>query len=180
MIIRHVRVNDIDQIYSLFRERSITKKDIPKSPKTGFYEYPLTEEAMKVRLDEEFSLILDKNGKIECYILAYPFNKINEILKVKTDSVLEHLAKNLKGIYIDQIVLPADAPLHNAGQLMGAWHHIIHGEEIKDVCAAIPEKPWYNSTSARFAIAHGFKRIDAVSEPEVTLGIWKKEYYPIQ
>ncbi len=180
MIIRHVKSSDLDQMYTLFLDRSITKKDIPKNPKNGFYEYPLTEEAMKVRLDEGFSLILDKNGKIECYILAYPSNKINEILKVKNDSVLEHLANNLNGIYWDQIVLPKNVPLTYAGQLVGAWHHIVHGEKIETVCAAIPEKPWYNMSSSRFAIAHGFKRIGAVSEPEVTLGIWKKEYFPIQ
>jgi hypothetical protein len=180
MHIRHVTSGDLDQIYSLFQERSITKKDIRKNPKTGFYEYPLTEEAMKVRLDEEFSLILDKNGKIECYIIAYPSNKIKDILKVKTDSVLEYLTNNLRGIYIDQIVLPENAPLHNAGQLMAAWHYIAHGEKIENVCAAIPEKPWFNLSSTRFAIAHGFKRIGAVSEPDVTLGMWKKEYYLIR
>jgi len=176
MRIRQLKESDLGQVFDLFSSVSVTKRQVEANPvpKSGFYEYHLQEQDMKKRLDPSFSLALEDKGRIVAYLIAYQLSRFHD-LKQMNDPVLERLAMaDPKTVYVDQLFLSPGLPAYLAGRMVNVWDSQLPVGEVPMVTTAIPQKPWKNEASTRFAICRGYKRQSTVSSEGIELGLFTK------
>jgi hypothetical protein len=179
MKISNIKSTDLEQVYGLFRSAQIRKQDLSKPVSRGFYEYDLTEKNLAERLKGGYSFALkDNNDKILAYILSYRMNSITDEAMMcgeHKDPVLQKL-RNQDIVYADQLFIKPELPVFIAGRLMDFWDHVMQNENIQRIITAIPQKPWKNESSIRFALCRGFKRTDSVKDNDLELGLFEKPY----
>jgi hypothetical protein len=66
-------------------------------------------------------------------------------------------------------------PAFIAGRFVDNWTHILQNANVPGIVTAIPQKPWKNEASTRFAIHRGFSRKGTIIEAgDLELGIFTK------
>ncbi len=178
---------DSERVFELFeklqlRPEQVNSRDVPK---TGFYDYQLSPEALFRRLEagRDLSLVLEDNqGRILAYLLAYNLRKIDSAGLLAEqgheDFVLSKLRyANPRAVYIDQFAIAPGLPVFIAGRLLDVWINMMYGEKVDGAVCAIPESPWQNQSSRRIALVQGFERCGKVDEISLTLGLWAKPFW---
>ena len=183
MMLNHPSKLDVERMYELFQSAQVRKSDIDRKvvPKRGFYDYNLTYEAFAARLAEkETSLVLRRGNEIIAYAITFPVSQIQAIQKSQHDVVLEEISgADPKAIYWDQLFIKDGLPIYYAGRLFESLTHILRAESVPALIAAIPQEPWQNTSSTKFALTHGFKQESKVNEEEMTLGLFTKPFWNI-
>jgi len=183
MKIVNIRQSDFEQVYELFRSAQIRKQDLSKPVSRGFYEYDLKEQNLAERLKGGYSFALkDNHDKILAYMISYRMNSITDeamICGEHKDLVLQKL-KNQDIVYADQLFVRPELPVFIAGRLIDFWDYVMQNENVQRIVTAIPQKPWKNESSTRFALCRGFKREDSVNSNDVELGLFAKPYWKKQ
>jgi hypothetical protein len=178
MKISGIKPSDFEQVYRLFQSAQIKKQD-SRFLSRGFYEYGLNEKNLAERLKNSYSFALkDSHDKILAYIISYKLNSIsNEAMMCgeHQDSVLKKL-KNQDIVYADQLFIKPELPVFIAGRLLDFWDYVMQNENIQKIVTAIPQKPWKNESSTRFALCRGFKRTDFVNDNDLEIGLFEKSY----
>lgn len=178
MNVRHTRQSDADQIFELFKLSSITKKDLSRNPKRGFYEYHLSYDNLSARANNPFSLVWENNkGNIVGYVLAYNLRDLDS----KYHDSLHHKLMNFNDsvVYIDQATVHPNYSITLCSRLADTLDYILRMERIPGVVTAIPEDPWQNVSSVRIALVHGFARQGKFDTPETTLRLFTKPYLDV-
>jgi hypothetical protein len=175
MKLKKPTIRDAAEIYELFREAQIDSNN-SGNKKSGFFEYPLTEEDIKTRLgDNRFSLMLMHDGRAIAYLLAYPIASARDF--AEQDGVLRQINSIPENIYVDQLNSQW-VPAHVIGRFMDAWTNLLQEARVPGIFSAIPQKPWVNLASRRQAITRGYQRAFSVQEKtfsgELELGIYAK------
>ncbi len=183
MKVTNLRFRDAEEVFELFRSAQIGRKDLETGePSRGFFEYPLSFQDIEDRLrDPRFSFALrDNNGRILSYLLAYPLSSVrgHDALGQNEDPVIKIARQQSPDfIYADQLFLSPQLPAFIAGRLFDMGDYVVQGERIPGALTAIPQSPWINRASTRFALARGFSRDGTVKSGEVELGLFSKPYW---
>jgi DNA-binding protein Fis len=179
MKVSNIKSSDFEQVYGLFSSAQIRKMDLSKHVSRGFYEYDLNERNLTERLKDSYSFALkDRQDKILAYFISYKTNSISKEAMMcgnHKDPILQKL-KNQDAVYADQLFIRPELPVFIAGRLLDYWDYIIQNENIQKIFCAIPQKPWKNESSIRFALCRGFKRTDSVLDKGIELGLFEKPY----
>jgi hypothetical protein len=178
MITRNLSVDDAGRLFGAFQSVQVLPGQ-ENAPDSGFYDYHLTEQDFKQRLfDPRLSIALEdrKDRKLLAYILAYPFYQIPNV-DVSHDAVLSQVRAPADAIYVDQFFLSPGLPLHTAGRLVDVWTNHALGYTNEGVVTAIPQKPWKNNPSTRFAISRGFSRAGKVKQGDLELAVFTKPFW---
>ncbi len=178
MLIRHTRPADSPQIYEAFQAAQISAQD-PRNDvaKNGFFDYRLGYQDLAARVNTPFSFVLEQDGRILSYILAYTLGQVNP---QSADPVHHAIGRFDPGVvYLDQLFLESGCPLPLAARFLDTVDYVWRSERIPGVVTAIPEQPWKNVSSTRLALARGLTRRGIVERPTVTLGIYVKPYLPM-
>ena len=175
---RNLSVDDAEKVYDAFRLVSIDRGQ-ENAPDYGFYDYPLKVFDFEARLyDGRLSIALEDKGKLVAYMLAYGFWQIPD-LDTGDDLVLSRLKGDSELIYLDQLFMKPGLPAHVAGRLLDIWTNLALGYTRQGVVTAIPQKPWRNVPSTRFAIHRGFRRQRVVREGDLEIGIFTKPFWEL-
>ncbi|MDO8563980.1 MAG: hypothetical protein Q7R87_03145 [Nanoarchaeota archaeon] len=179
MKLRHLVASDASQIYDTFRSVAVMEAQGRKRD-YGFYEYPLEEQDIKSRLELArhknlgVGLFSDER-KLLAYTLAYP-SSLGAGLE---DDVLRNVSLSSEHIYFDQLFMRPSLPAFFVGRLADYWTKLAQDQNFSGVFCAIPQEPWKNVSSTRFAIHRGFNRRGFVSSNNVNLGIFTKPLWEI-
>lgn len=182
MKIRLTTASDIQELYELFKEAKVSRKDLTNErvPRSGFFEYNLSQEDIALRSENNrFSMIMENGGKIVSYILGYDkkFAKERVLSGEHIDPIVEKFVTypgNL--VYLDQLLLRKSLPVFLASRLMDTWESVLRSEKIEGVVTAIPQGEWTNEASLRFALYRGFSKNEIAYSGNVKLGIFLKNY----
>ena len=174
---RNLSVDDAEKLYDAFRSVAVRAGDV-NPPKSGFYEYELTEDDFKARLfDARLSIALeDDRRKLLAYALAFPFYMIPD-LSSKDDIVFSKLKGDSELIYLDQFYTKPGVPAFLVGRILDTWTNLAWGYTRQGVATVIPQKPWKNKASTRFAIQRGFRREGVIKSGELELGVFAKPFW---
>jgi len=168
-----MRATDLDQVFELFRGTSVSVNDVEKSnpkPKRGFYEYPMSINDLRRKMsDTTFSLLLEDRGRIVSYLLAYPAGQIQSsgmLTPGHKDLVLEKLqAIDPRIVYADQLYVKPGLPTYVAGRVSDMFDYVAAGEQTPGIVTAIPQMPWMNQSSTRFALCRASQnRVDTAEQ----------------
>jgi hypothetical protein len=171
MKITNLRQTDAERVHHAFLQAAVARGERKKS---GFFEYPLTEEDIRRRLeDTRLSLSLEEQGRLLGYAIAYPLSRISDIDRRK-DPVLQRLEGEDDVVYFDQLFINNSLPLYMVGRFVDSWTNLAFSQGVKGIVCAIPQKPWKNIASTRLVLSHGFNRQNSVSEGDIALGIFAK------
>ena len=172
MRIRNLTSADSERVYDAFRSVSVDRNQ-QSIPKSGFFEYPLSLDDIRSRLqDNRFSLVLEEGGNILSYMIAYQMREARSISH--TDPVLSALEGEGDLVYGDQLFLSPGTPIFYAGRLADFWTTLVANSNSPGVVCAIPQKPWKNLASTRMALARGFSRQGRVLDGDIELGLFSK------
>lgn len=181
MRVRQLRAEDAGRVYDLFNLSRVSREDLARDsvPKSGFYEYPHTAYEMGQKIAaSEMSVALVDGEKVLAYLLAYPIEAIPHLSLDHEDPVLERL-KGKGQVYADQFFLQHGLPVFLAGRLLDAWDDWVRSQGIAGVFGAIPQKPWRNISSTRFALCRGFSREGVVNAEGIELGLFHKPFLKV-
>ena len=180
MITRNLSVEDAEKIHDAFRSVSINRNQ-ERMPDYGFFEYPLSLDDFKARLyDSRLSIALEDGKRREplAYVLAYPFWQIPD-LDTKNDLVLPRLKGHPELVYVDQFFMKPGLPAFIAGRLVDIWTTLAQGYTRQGTVCAIPQNPWKNIPSTRFAIDRGFSRQGVVKGKNIEFAIFGKPFWEL-
>ncbi len=183
MKVTNVRFRDAEEVFELFKSAQIGRENLGTGePSKGFFEYHLSFQDIEDRLrDPRFSFSLrDNNGRILAYLLAYPLSSVNgsNALGQHVDPVIKIARQqNPDFVYVDQVFIAPQLPAFVAGRLFDMGDYTVQRERIPGAITAIPQSPWVNQASTRFAIARGFSREGTVKSGEVELSLFSKPYW---
>jgi len=185
MHIHLVRPRDQAQLYEAFLAASITAEDVQAHhiPRSGFFEYPLSERDLEARAQTPFSVVAeDSRSRLLGYIIGYPIAHARQQLAqgVYHDPVhdtFEGLDDHT--LYLDQLYLARAQPVTVAARMFDTWEHLLRGEKVPNVVTAIPQLPWKNESCTRFVLYRGFSRHGFAASSAVTLGLFGKPYVAI-
>jgi hypothetical protein len=172
--------SDFDQMYALFLARQITAKDLPRNPKSGLYEYPLSEEDFRARMDANFSFVMrDSLGNGVSYALFIPASQARSVQERSSYSdraLAKMLEADPRTIYWDQICQRQGVPLHAGMRLIDTAEFVIRNEGFNGVLGAVPIEPWFNRESFALVTYRGMRCESRVAAERVKLGIFTKQY----
>lgn len=178
MITRNLTAEDAEKVYDAFKSVAVARNQ-ENAPDYGFFEYPLTKDDFTARLyDSRLSLVMEEKRSLIAYIIAYPFYEIKDI-DTKQDLVLPKLNVNSQAVYIDQFFMKPGFPLFMAGRFIDIWTNHAMGYQIPGTVCAIPQKPWKNIASTRFAVCRGFSRKGSVNDKGIEFGIFAKPFWEL-
>ncbi|MEK6927858.1 MAG: hypothetical protein AABX11_05490 [Nanoarchaeota archaeon] len=174
MILRHLTPQDSGQVFDAFCSASVMEPQ-GRTQEYGFYEYHLEQEDIRNRLElsehGHLSVGLFGNRKdLLAYTIAYNFHVGRQI----KDEVLQNVNVPETAIYCDQVFLNPRLPAFLAGRLTDYLTQSAQQLGVPGIFCAIPQSPWKNVSSTRFALHRGFKRRGFVSTEKTNLGIFTK------
>lgn len=152
---RNLSVEDAERVYDCFKSAQVSEGSERSS---GFYNYPLTQRDIEMRLQDPrlcLGLELGKKRKLAAYILSYPAYLIRD-MDVAGDDVLSRVEVPQETIYSDQLFLRQGLPVNLAGELSDILIKQATALTRQGAFCAIPIHPWKNQQSLQFALTRGF------------------------
>src|SRR3989344_5642981 len=178
MNLRHLSIGDVGQVYDSFCSVSVSATQ-DRKPDYGFFEYNLSERDIKDRLalsmERELGMGLFDKVRMLAYVLAYPYSSGKNV----KDEVLQNVVVQENVVYCDQLFIKPSLPVFFASRMLDCWTYQAMTLGFLGVFCAIPQSPWKNFSSTRFAINQGFKRRGFVSGDKVNLGVFTKPFWRI-